>query len=183
MLYLSETLFYTIRIMKEIKLTEVSENLVKLISKDWMLVTAGTADSYNMMTASWGFMGHIWGHDMAEIVVRQERYTKEFIDRTGRFTLSFFPHEMTKALQYMGSHSGRTSDKMAYEPLRPEVLPTGQITFCGARLVIECDVVYHDPLDPSKFVNTDLYKEWYGEGKGGLHERYYGKIVRVWVAE
>lgn len=169
--------------MKEIKITEVRDNLVKLISKDWMLVTAGTIDNYNMMTASWGFMGEMWGHDMAEIVVRQERYTKEFIDRTGRFTLTFFPHEMTKALEYMGTHSGRTSDKMHYEPLRPEELPTGQVTFCGARLVVECDVVYHDTLNPNNFESHDLFTQWYGPDKGGLHERYYGKIVRVWIAD
>lgn len=169
--------------MKEIKITEVKENLVKMISKDWMLVTAGTIDSYNMMTASWGFMGEMWGHDVAEIVVRQERFTKEFIDRTGRFTLTFFNGEMNKALAYMGSHSGRDMDKMHYEPLKPEQLPTGQITFCGARLVVECDVVYHDTLSPEKFTNPDLYTKWYEQTPGGLHERYYGKIVRVWAAD
>ena len=169
--------------MKEIKITEVRENLVQLISKDWMLVTAGTIDNYNMMTASWGFMGHMWGHDTAGAVVRQERYTKEFIDRTGRFTLSFFPHEMTKALQVMGQHSGRDMDKMHYAPLRAEELPTGQVTFCGARLVVECEVVYHDPFDPSKFSNPDLLARWYAPGTGGMHERYYGKITRVWVAD
>ncbi len=45
--------------MKEIKPTEIKENLVKLISKDWMLITAGTKDNFNTMTANWGFMGEL----------------------------------------------------------------------------------------------------------------------------
>lgn len=169
--------------MREIKASQISENIFKLISKDWMLLTAGSVDSYNMMTASWGFMGQMWGHDAVEVVVRPERFTREFINRENRFTLSFFPHEMTKALEYMGTHSGRDYNKMEYPELQREVLPDGQITFSGARMVIECEVVYHDSLRADKFVDKHILDKWYAPGQGGLHERYYGKIVRVWLAE
>ena len=169
--------------MKEIKASQITDNPFKLISKDWMLVTAGTEDDFNMMTASWGFVGEIWGRDTVEIVVRRERYTHGFIERTGRFTLTFFDHEMTKALEVMGSHSGRTFDKMHYAGLQHEVLPTGQITFCGARLVLECEVVYADDFDPSCFKDPDIYRQWYGEGKGGIHTRFYGRVLRVWVPD
>ncbi len=42
--------------LKEIKPTEISENPVQLIARDWMLVTAGTAADFNTMTASWGMI-------------------------------------------------------------------------------------------------------------------------------
>lgn len=42
---------------KEINIRDIKENLVKLICDDWMLISAGNADSSNTMTASWGFMG------------------------------------------------------------------------------------------------------------------------------
>lgn len=169
--------------MIEIKASQIDENVIKLISKDWMLITAGTIDNYNMMTASWGFMGEMWGMDTVEVVVRPERYTREFIDREKRFTLTFFPHEMTKALEFMGTHSGRNFNKMKYQGLQSEELPTGQVTFCGARLVIECEVVYHDQLNADNFLDKNLLDKWYGDGKGGLHERYYARILRVWVHE
>lgn len=169
--------------MKEIKASQIDENVIKLISKDWMLITAGSSDSYNMMTASWGFMGEMWGMDVVEIVVRPERFTREFIDREKRFTLTFFPHEMTKALEFMGTHSGRDYDKMNYPGLQSEILPTGQVSFCGARLIVECEVVYHDEFKPDNFLDKHILDKWYGEKQGGLHERYYGRILRVWVPD
>ena len=33
------------------------EDTIKLISKEWMLVTAGTSESFNTMTANWGGIG------------------------------------------------------------------------------------------------------------------------------
>ena len=37
--------------------TDITDNVFKLLDKDWMLVTAGTPDHYNTMTASWGGFG------------------------------------------------------------------------------------------------------------------------------
>ena len=42
---------------KEIKPCEIKGNLIDMISNEWMLISAGNKDGYNMMTASWGFMG------------------------------------------------------------------------------------------------------------------------------
>ncbi len=38
--------------MKEIHVTELKENLFHAIETEWMLVTAGHAEKFNMMTAS-----------------------------------------------------------------------------------------------------------------------------------
>ena len=35
--------------MKEIKVNELTDNLFETISKEWMLVTAGTKDKFNTM--------------------------------------------------------------------------------------------------------------------------------------
>ena len=40
--------------MKEINVSELKDNMFDAISKEWMLVTAGTQEKFNMMTASWG---------------------------------------------------------------------------------------------------------------------------------
>lgn len=43
--------------MKEINVSELKDNMFDAISKEWMLVTAGTQEKFNMMTASWGGTG------------------------------------------------------------------------------------------------------------------------------
>ena len=48
-----------------------------LIGGEWMLVTAGDEASCNTMTASWGHLGCLWGHNdpTAVIYLRPSRYT------------------------------------------------------------------------------------------------------------
>ena len=48
---------------KEIKATDIKENIVDLLKNNWGLVTAGNNEKYNMMTVSWGAMGELWGKD------------------------------------------------------------------------------------------------------------------------
>ena len=38
---------------KEIKATDIKENIVDLLKNNWGLVTAGNNEKYNMMTVSW----------------------------------------------------------------------------------------------------------------------------------
>ena len=75
---------------KEITAKEIGGNLIKAISEEWMLITAGSEDGYNMMTASWGFVGEMWGNDTVIAAVRPQRYTMEFIDKNDYFTLIFY---------------------------------------------------------------------------------------------
>ena len=51
--------------MKEIKVNELTDNLFETISKEWMLVTAGTKDKFNTMTANWGGAGFLWNRPVA----------------------------------------------------------------------------------------------------------------------
>ena len=46
---------------KEIKPEELNFNPFTRIGSDWMLLTAGTEDKFNTMTASWGGAGVFWG--------------------------------------------------------------------------------------------------------------------------
>lgn len=164
--------------MTEIKPTDIKGNLIKLISKDWMLVTAGSIDRFNTMTASWGMMGEMWGMDVAEVVIRPQRYTNEFIESNARFTMSFFPDSMKPLLTAMGTKSGRDIDKMHYPGLEAVELPSGSLTFKGAKLVIECEKIYVDRFNPDAFIDKSIIDRWY---EGDFHYRYIGKIVGAWV--
>ena len=91
-------------------------NVFSAIGEQWMLITAGDRDNCNTMTASWGGLGVIWGAPAATAYIRPQRYTKEFVDNSDYFTLSFFPEAYRKELALCGSKSGRDVDKEKWYP-------------------------------------------------------------------
>ena len=93
--------------MKEINVSELKDNMFDAISKEWMLVTAGTQEKFNMMTASWGGTGVLWAKPVAFIFIRPERYTYQFIEEGETLTLSFLGEEHKDIHKICGSKSGR----------------------------------------------------------------------------
>ena len=99
---------------------DFDQSVFRLIGKEWMLVTAKNQEGkVNTMTASWGGLGVMWGKNVAVTVLRPQRYTKEFIDQSESFTLSFYDDTFKKDLSYLGSVSGRDEDKIAKTRLTP----------------------------------------------------------------
>lgn len=96
-----------------VKIDAFMENPFTLIGKQWMLITAEKDGKVNTMTASWGGLGEIWEQSAAYIVVRPQRYTKEFLDAADTFSLTFFEESYRKTLSYLGTVSGREEDKIA----------------------------------------------------------------------
>ena len=92
---------------KTIAPEQLTQNPFAMIGKDWMLITAEKDGKANTMTASWGGFGVMWGKNVAYIVLRPQRYTKEFVDQAETFSLSFLDDSFRAALNYLGSKSGR----------------------------------------------------------------------------
>ena len=97
--------------MRKIELKDLNDNFFEAISKEWMLVTAGSKDKFNTMTASWGGTGELWGTPVAFVFIRPERYTFEFMERSECFTLSFLGYENKDIHKICGSKSGRDIDR------------------------------------------------------------------------
>lgn len=66
--------------MKSIAIKDLSENFFEVIGKEWMLVTAGSKEHFNTMTASWGGIGWLWNKPVVFVFIRSERYTYEFME-------------------------------------------------------------------------------------------------------
>ena len=81
---------------------ELNQNVFSMIGEQWMLVTAGTVERCNTMTASWGGLGVLWGAPAATIYLRPQRYTKEFVDREEYFTLAFFGEDIRRLKRERG---------------------------------------------------------------------------------
>lgn len=144
---------------------EIGENPIRLIGKDWMLITAGTPENFNTMTASWGGYG-MWKVPVAYILVHPARYTFQFLEREEVFTLSFFdPSEHRDVVrQVFGGTSGRTTDKVKKSGFTPMLAGPG-ISYAEARMIIVCKQSFATNTDP--------------EGKS--HKLFFGEILSVWV--
>lgn len=158
------------------------EDTIDLISRQWMLVTAGTRDSYNTMTANWGGIGYIWHRNVAFVFVRPERYTHGFIEKEDNLTLSFYPETYREALTVCGTKSGREIDKAAETGLIPEELPSGAMTFAQARLTLQCRKLFKSEMEETCFIDKSIVERWYGEN-GGFHTVYVVEIEKVFVSE
>jgi len=144
---------------------EIDENPIRLIGEDWMLITAGTPDSFNTMTASWGGYGK-WKVPVAYILVNPARYTFQFLEEEEVFTLSFYdPAEHRDVLrQVFGGTSGRDTDKVEKSGFTPMLTDPG-IAYAEARMIIVCKKSFATNTDP--------------EGKS--HKLFFGEILSVWV--
>lgn len=167
-------------VLKQITPEKLDLNMIEAIGKDWMLVTSGNQQSFNMMTASWGFAGYMWGLPATAIVIRPSRYTKEFIDKTHTYTLSFFPDKYKNILSKLGSKSGRDMNKMSDSGLTPIQLPTGDMSYEEATITIACRVMYAQPLSEKGFIDTTLMPKWYPLGASDLHTLYIGEIQAIY---
>ncbi|MGN1114656.1 MAG: flavin reductase [Oscillospiraceae bacterium] len=156
----------------------LSLNPFKMIGKDWMLVTAGNENSWNTMTASWGFTGVMWGKNVAETVIRPQRYTKEFIDSSEYFTLSFFDESQRDILKYCGTHSGRDVNKAEQTGLA--AAKAGEsIAFEQAKTVILCRKMFVQPMLSESFTDKKALEQWYPDND--FHVQYIGEIVAVYT--
>ncbi len=160
-----------------IKPETLTDNVFKLLDKDWMLITAGSLDHYNTMTASWGHMGIMWNLPVAIIWIRPQRYTFEFAEKYSHCTLSFFTEEYRNALQFCGSRSGRDHDKAAETRLSPLATEHGNVFFQEARLVMECRKLYADDLKTKNFLDPEIASKHYP--KKDFHRFYMGEITNV----
>lgn len=142
----------------------VSNNIFEYYNNTWFLISAGTPDNFNMMTAGWGGMGVMWGKPVFFIVVRKSRYTLEFIEKYDTFTCSYYGDEQKDALALCGSKSGRDIDK-AKEVGLTVIQASGYdtVTFEEAKHTYICKKVLSTELDEQAYIDKDIYKEFYND--------------------
>ncbi len=147
------------------------------IGDQWMLITAGTKEHCNTMTASWGSLGVLWGAPMAIAYIRPQRYTKEFVDSQEYFTLSFFGPEYRPQLSLCGSKSGRDVDKVQACGFTVAEAACGAPYFEEAETVLVCRKRMVVPMEPD-LLPADVREKWYD---GDYHTMYWGEIVEALV--
>jgi flavin reductase (DIM6/NTAB) family NADH-FMN oxidoreductase RutF len=150
-----------------------------LWDKQWFLLTCGdfVRADFNCMTVSWGSLGVMWNKPFAQVVVRPVRYTYQFMEKYPTFTLCAFPKAYRKALNLLGTLSGRDGDKIERSKLTPEAATqVAAPVYEQAELAIECRKMYWQDFDPSHFIDPGIDKNY---PKKDYHRIYFGEIVAV----
>ncbi len=151
-------------------------NPFSAVGDQWMLITAGTTERCNTMTASWGGLGVLWGAPMATAYIRPQRYTKEFVDEGEYFTLSFFSEDYRPQLNLCGTKSGRDIDKVKECGFTVAAGAGNAPYFEQAELVLVCRKRMEMPMDPAA-VPEDVKEKCY-PGRD-YHTMYWGEIVEA----
>ncbi|MBR2591334.1 MAG: flavin reductase [Clostridia bacterium] len=160
----------------EIDIRDVKKNMLKAISDEWMLISAGNEQSSNMMTASWGLTGELWFRDVAVCFIRPQRYTLKFVEENETFALSFFGTEQKQALSFCGSKSGREYDKIKETGLTP-VYSDGTVYYEQAKLVLICKKIALGNVKPEQILDETVITRCYPEKD--FHKIFVGEIVKV----
>ena len=164
---------------KEINIRELKDNFVKMISNDWALLSAGKSDDFNTMTVSWGGIGELWNKDVCFVFVRPQRYTYEFMEKNGYFSLSFFGGEYKKELGVCGSKSGRDIDKISETGFSPIDLGKA-VGFEQAKVNIVLKKLAYQDMKPDGFIDESIMSNY---ATNDFHRVYIGEIVKVIIKE
>ncbi|ACL16709.1 flavin reductase [Methanosphaerula palustris] len=171
------------QLFKQITPEEICDDVFTLVGKVFPVITAGKEDHYNSMTASGGGLGMLFMKPTTWCILRADRYTLEMILKEQTYTMSYFPNEYKEQILFLGSKSGRDSEKMKEVELTGVQTPSGDMSFKEARLIIECKLTQVTTPNPRDFYSQearDYINEAYKEAND--HRRYvFGEITHVWV--
>lgn len=175
--------------MKEkINIADYANHIIKALPKGILLNTNG--DKFNSMVIGWGHLGTLWNLPTFNVYVRQGRYTKGQLDKTGEFTISV-PLEgiIPEITKICGSQSGFNIDKEKEAGLILEIPET--ISTPGIRqypLTIECKILYAQDQELAA-IPEEIRKKSYPQDVPGTnpmanrdpHTMYVGQIVDAYI--
>ncbi len=171
------------QLFKKISAGDMNDNVFTLVGNDFFIATAGEKDHHNSMVASGGGFGVLFKKPVSWCIFRSDRYTLEMIQKKHTYTLSYFPDEYREQMMFLGSKSGRDSEKMKETELTCIETPSQNMSFEEARLIFECNLVQITTPDPDDFYSreTKAYiNEAYKEPND--HRKFViGEITNIWI--
>ena len=171
---------------KTIQPEQIQDNPFTLIAKDHLLLTAcekktseeGDAPTGkpSALAVNWGGLGVLWSKCVATIYLRPTQSTKALIDGAEEFSLCVLPQKYKSAVDYCKDHPNKAGDNLV--DCKLDVEYTGCVPWIKqARLVLFCQKLYAQELDPFCFSQQRVYKQNYR--KDDLHTMYIAEIVKV----
>ena len=145
------------------------------------ILTAGNKEKHNSLTIGWGLLGVAWSKPLFMVLVKPDRYTYQFMEKTEYFTVSFIKKELYSKFALYGTQSGRDIDKEEESGTHIQFLDNGGITFKEAEEVYVCKVLARSYFDEKNLAPeiTDFYAEMSKKFKQNTepHAAYFGEII------
>ncbi len=176
---------------KDVNVFDYASEILKAV-KTGVLITTKTEDKVNSMTISWGALGIEWGKPIFTIFIRENRFTKQQLEKNPEFTVNIPLGEFNKKiLGVCGTKSGKDMDKI--KELNLSLEESKDISVPGIKelpLTLECKVVYKQKQDENAIpeeIKKDCYPQdvdssFYGANRD-YHTAYYGEIVNAYIIE
>uniref|UniRef100_S0DEL4 Flavin reductase like domain-containing protein n=1 Tax=termite gut metagenome TaxID=433724 RepID=S0DEL4_9ZZZZ len=169
-------------IFAPIDISEVPENMFKLIGGDLYVITAGNTEDHNSMVAGWGGWGILLNKPVTWCFLHASRYTLDYMKREKKYTICFFDEAQKDEFMPFGAKSGRDSDKMKEHTLLPVVAPGGSVAYKEAKLVIECTLAEVTTVSPDDFYTPEGQEFGSaGFGQGFDYRLVFGDVTGVWI--
>jgi len=152
---------------------------IKLWETDWLLLTSGdyVSGQFNCMTIGWGSMGVMGGRPFVLVVVRPQRYTYQYVELYPTFTVCAFPRQYRKALNILGTKSGRDGNKISEAGLTLQGSSSiAAPCYKEAELTLECEKIYWNDFDPSHFIDPGIDRNY---PKKDYHRCYFGQVLVI----
>ncbi len=160
---------------------QLNKTLARLANPGLLLAATKPNGASNVMTIGWGTVGIIWGRPIFIVLVRPSRYTYEFIEASGAFTVNVPSEDLRQWVGFCGSHSGRDVDKFAaFKITTTPGQRVAAVTIDPCPMVYECKVVHHNDVIPAHLdpeVELGAYKG------SNYHRLYYGQILGTYAAQ
>lgn len=169
---------------KEIEVFDYASEIIKAVNEG-VLLTTKADDKVNSMTISWGTL-------IFTVFVRENRFTKQQLEKNPEFTINIPIGEFNKKiLGVCGTKSGHATDKIKELDLSLE--SPNVISVPGIKelpLTLECRVIYKQKQDEkdvteenkNKFYPQDVESSFHGSNRD-YHTAYYGEIVSAYIIE
>ncbi len=176
---------------KEIQVFDYA-NVILNELKTGVLLTTKADDKVNSMTISWGTLGIEWTNAIFTVFVRENRYTKQLLDKNGEFTINIpYGDYDKKILGVCGTKSGHNTDKI--KDLGLTLVESDEVSVPAIKelpLTLECKVVYKQGQVASamteennkKYYPQDVDSTFHGANRD-YHTAYYGEIVKAYIIE
>lgn len=166
---------------KEINLFDHTNEIIKEM-QEGALLTTKCDGKVNTMAIGWGMLGIQWSKPVFVAMIRESRYTKELLEKTGEFTVNVpYGEYDKKILGYCGSKSGRDTDKIKDMGL---TLVDGVAVDVPAikelPLTLECKVIYKQKQDSAAISEADK-ADFYSDED--YHIYYFAEVVGAYIVE
>lgn len=162
---------------------ELTPEIFAVFRRQPPLLTAGNREKCNTMTIGWCQLGTLWSIPICTVYVRPERYTYQFMEESGYFTVSVLPEEAKRITAYCGARSGRDTDKIRDCGLTIRYGAEDAPFFAESEWVLVCEKIYVQDLSPEHMVESGPIAKYYDPAHGGWHRSYIGRVAEVYRRE